>query len=147
MSDDKAVTKSDDEPVAATDDEIRIGISACLLGQEVRFDGSHKRDRFIVGTLGQFFRFVPVCPELDIGLGVPRESLRLVRDLRVEGSRAFDEVLQGKEKLALKGEFVYQACDAKKCYRPASVPLKWTFSLEKHDLVRVPDELKRVAGD
>jgi uncharacterized protein YbgA (DUF1722 family)/uncharacterized protein YbbK (DUF523 family) len=61
------------------DEEIRIGISACLLGEEVRFDGGHKRDRFIVGTLGQFFRFVPVCPELDIGLGVPRESLRLVR--------------------------------------------------------------------
>jgi uncharacterized protein YbbK (DUF523 family) len=61
------------------DEEIRIGISACLLGEEVRFDGSHKRDRFIVGTLGEFFRFVPVCPELDIGLGVPRESLRLVR--------------------------------------------------------------------
>jgi uncharacterized protein YbgA (DUF1722 family)/uncharacterized protein YbbK (DUF523 family) len=79
MSDDKAVTKSDNEPVAATDDEIRIGISACLLGQEVRFDGSHKRDRFIVGTLGQFFRFVPVCPEVDIGLGTPRETIRLAR--------------------------------------------------------------------
>ena len=68
-------------------DEIRIGISACLLGEEVRFDGSHKRDRFIVGTLGQFFTFVPVCPELDIGLGVPRESLRLVR--QNEGIRLF----------------------------------------------------------
>ena len=70
------------EPVSRSteyDEEIRIGISACLLGEEVRFDGSHKRDRFIVGTLGQFFRFIPVCPELDIGLGVPRESLRLVR--------------------------------------------------------------------
>ena len=66
-------------PRPEADEEIRIGISACLLGQEVRFDGSHKRDRFIEGTLGQFFRFVPVCPELDIGLGVPRESLRLVR--------------------------------------------------------------------
>lgn len=60
-------------------DEIRLGISSCLLGEEVRFDGSHKRDRFIVGTLGQFFTFVPVCPEFEIGLGVPRESLRLIR--------------------------------------------------------------------
>jgi uncharacterized protein YbgA (DUF1722 family)/uncharacterized protein YbbK (DUF523 family) len=69
------------QPVAQglDDEEIRIGISACLLGEEVRFDGGHKRDRFILGTLGHFFRFVPVCPELDIGLGVPRESLRLVR--------------------------------------------------------------------
>ena len=66
-------------PGVESDEEIRIGISACLLGEEVRFDGSHKRDRFIVGTLGEFFRFIPVCPELDIGLGVPRESLRLVR--------------------------------------------------------------------
>lgn len=61
------------------DEEIRVGISACLLGQEVRFDGGHKRDRFVIETLGTFFRFVPMCPELDIGLGVPRESLRLVR--------------------------------------------------------------------
>lgn len=66
-------------PPPPESEEIRIGISACLLGEEVRFDGSHKRDRFIVGTLGGFFRFVPVCPELDIGLGVPRESLRLIR--------------------------------------------------------------------
>ncbi|MBZ0266839.1 DUF523 and DUF1722 domain-containing protein, partial [bacterium] len=66
-------------PGTGPDDEIRIGISSCLLGESVRFDGSHKRDRFIVGTLGEFFTFVPVCPEFDIGLGVPRESLRLIR--------------------------------------------------------------------
>jgi uncharacterized protein YbgA (DUF1722 family)/uncharacterized protein YbbK (DUF523 family) len=57
---------------------IRIGISACLLGEKVRFDGGHKREAFIVDTLGQFFQWVPVCPELEIGLGTPRESLRLV---------------------------------------------------------------------
>lgn len=64
---------------ASSGDDIRIGISACLLGQEVRFDGGHKQDRFITDTLSQFVRFVPVCPEVDIGLGTPRESLRLVR--------------------------------------------------------------------
>jgi uncharacterized protein YbgA (DUF1722 family)/uncharacterized protein YbbK (DUF523 family) len=58
-------------------DEIRIGISACMLGEEVRFDGGHKRDPFLVETLGQFVRFVPVCPEVDIGLGTPREAIRL----------------------------------------------------------------------
>jgi uncharacterized protein YbgA (DUF1722 family)/uncharacterized protein YbbK (DUF523 family) len=58
---------------------IRIGVSACLLGQEVRFDGGHKRNDFLTGTLGDFVEFVPVCPEVDVGLGVPRESLRLVR--------------------------------------------------------------------
>ena len=60
--------------------EIRIGISACLLGEKVRFDGGHKRDGYINETLSQFVQFVPVCPEVDIGLGTPRESLRLVRD-------------------------------------------------------------------
>ena len=58
---------------------IRIGVSACLLGQEVRFDGGHKRNDFLTGTLGDFVEFVAVCPEVDIGLGIPRESLRLVR--------------------------------------------------------------------
>ncbi|MCA9673359.1 MAG: DUF523 and DUF1722 domain-containing protein [Myxococcales bacterium] len=59
---------------------IRIGISACILGQEVRYNGGHKLDRFIRDTLGAFVEFVPVCPEVDIGLGVPRETLRLVQD-------------------------------------------------------------------
>lgn len=58
---------------------IQIGISACVVGQEVRFDGGHKLSRFIRDTLGVYVEFVPVCPEVDIGLGVPRETLRLVR--------------------------------------------------------------------
>ena len=57
---------------------IRIGLSTCLLGENVRFDGGHKRDRFVTDTLGQFLDFVPVCPEMECGLGVPRESMRLV---------------------------------------------------------------------
>jgi uncharacterized protein YbgA (DUF1722 family)/uncharacterized protein YbbK (DUF523 family) len=56
---------------------LRVGISACLLGQEVRFDGGHKRDRYLTDTLGQYFTWVPVCPEFELGLGVPRETLRL----------------------------------------------------------------------
>ena len=71
--------QTDDRTEALQPDEIRIGISACLLGEEVRFDGSHKRDGFIVSTLGDFFTWVPVCPEVEVGMGVPRESLRLVR--------------------------------------------------------------------
>ncbi|HKJ70373.1 MAG TPA: DUF523 and DUF1722 domain-containing protein [Gammaproteobacteria bacterium] len=59
---------------------IRVGISSCLLGEEVRFDGQHKRDAYINGTLAQFFELVPVCPEVAIGLGVPREPIRLVAD-------------------------------------------------------------------
>jgi uncharacterized protein YbgA (DUF1722 family)/uncharacterized protein YbbK (DUF523 family) len=59
---------------------IKIGISACLLGQPVRWDGGHKHDRYITGTLGQYFEFVPVCPEVEAGFGIPRETLRLVGD-------------------------------------------------------------------
>jgi uncharacterized protein YbgA (DUF1722 family)/uncharacterized protein YbbK (DUF523 family) len=60
------------------DRPIRVGISTCLLGQKVRFDGGHKHDRYITDILGEYFRFVPVCPELEVGMGVPRESVRLV---------------------------------------------------------------------
>jgi len=58
---------------------IRVGISACLLGHEVRFDGGHKRDAFLTETFGRFVEWVPVCPEVECGLGRPRESMRLVR--------------------------------------------------------------------
>jgi uncharacterized protein YbgA (DUF1722 family)/uncharacterized protein YbbK (DUF523 family) len=60
--------------------KIKIGVSSCLLGNKVRFDGGHKHDRYITGTLGLFFDFVPVCPEVECGLSVPRESMRLVGD-------------------------------------------------------------------
>ena len=61
------------------DGPLRIGISACLLGQEVRFDGGHKRDAFLTKVLGPYVEYVPVCPEVEMGLGTPRETLRLVR--------------------------------------------------------------------
>ena len=60
--------------------KIRIGVSRCLLGEKVRYDGKHKRDSYITKTLGKFFRFVPVCPEVAIGLGVPRPPIRLIGD-------------------------------------------------------------------
>ncbi len=56
---------------------IKVGISTCLLGQKVRFDGGHKHDRYITDILGEFFEFVPVCPEVAIGMGTPREAVRL----------------------------------------------------------------------
>jgi uncharacterized protein YbgA (DUF1722 family)/uncharacterized protein YbbK (DUF523 family) len=66
-------------------DPIRIGISTCLLGQHVRYDGGHKRDAFLVETFGPLIEWVPVCPEVEVGLGTPRESMRLVKD--AEGVR------------------------------------------------------------
>ena len=57
---------------------IRLGISRCLLGDEVRFDGGHKKDRFLTDVLGRYVEWVPVCPEVEAGLGTPREAMRLV---------------------------------------------------------------------
>jgi uncharacterized protein YbgA (DUF1722 family)/uncharacterized protein YbbK (DUF523 family) len=59
-------------------ESIRIGISTCLLGESVRYDGGHKLDRFLTGTLGKYVEYVPVCPEVECGLSVPREAMRLV---------------------------------------------------------------------
>jgi uncharacterized protein YbgA (DUF1722 family)/uncharacterized protein YbbK (DUF523 family) len=59
---------------------VKIGISSCLLGNHVRYDGNHKLDRYLRDTLGQYFEFVPVCPEVECGLPVPREAMRLVGD-------------------------------------------------------------------
>lgn len=67
---------------------IRIGISSCLLGERVRYDGGHKHSEIIAATLGKEFDFVPFCPEVAIGLGVPRPPVRLVQDahgVRVRG--------------------------------------------------------------
>jgi uncharacterized protein YbgA (DUF1722 family)/uncharacterized protein YbbK (DUF523 family) len=61
-------------------DPIRVGISTCLLGEKVRFDGGHKLDSYLVGILGRYVEWVRVCPEVEMGLGVPREPLRLVGD-------------------------------------------------------------------
>jgi uncharacterized protein YbgA (DUF1722 family)/uncharacterized protein YbbK (DUF523 family) len=62
------------------EDKIRLGISSCLLGNPVRFDGGHKHDRFLTDTLGQYVDYVPVCPEVECGMPIPREALRLVGD-------------------------------------------------------------------
>jgi len=59
---------------------IRIGVSSCLLGEQVRYDGGHKHDRYITDTLGRFFSFLPVCPEVGCGMPVPREAMRLEGD-------------------------------------------------------------------
>lgn len=61
----------------STDGGIRMGISTCLMGEKVRHDGGHKLDRYLMDTLGRYFDYVPVCPEFECGLGVPRESMRL----------------------------------------------------------------------
>src|SRR5438093_12879414 len=56
----------------------RVGISQCLLGDNVRYDGGHKRDSVLIEALGRYVEWVPVCPEVEVGLGTPREAMRLV---------------------------------------------------------------------
>ncbi len=58
--------------------QFKIGISSCLLGNEVRWNGGHKRDKYLTNTLGRYVDYVPVCPEVETGFGIPRETLRLV---------------------------------------------------------------------
>ncbi len=59
---------------------ITLGISACLLGQPVRYDGGHKKDAFITGPLAEFVTYLPVCPEAEAGMGIPRPPIRLSGD-------------------------------------------------------------------
>ena len=83
---------------------IRLGISSCLLGQKVRFDGNHKQDSYLSETLGMYFEWVPVCPEVAIGLGIPRPPIRLVGS--PESPRAIgvkDDSLDVTDKLATYG--------------------------------------------
>ncbi len=68
------------DEIQASSEEVLIGISSCLLGENVRFDGGHKLDSFLANTVARFVRFVRVCPEMEIGLPSPRESMRLLVD-------------------------------------------------------------------
>jgi len=73
-------------------EKIKLGISTCLLGETVRYDGGHKLDRFLTDTLGQYVQYVPVCPEVECGLPVPRESMRL------EGNPDFPRLITSRTK-------------------------------------------------
>jgi len=57
--------------------KIKIGVSSCLLGEEVRWNGGHKKDRYVQGVLDKYFDYVPICPEVDVGMGTPRETVAL----------------------------------------------------------------------
>jgi len=87
------------------DEPIRIGVSACLLGREVRYDGGHKRDAFLVETFGRYVEWVPVCPEVELGLGTPRPTLRLERhgaDMRLIMPKTGDDHTDAMRRYAHK---------------------------------------------
>jgi uncharacterized protein YbbK (DUF523 family) len=89
--------------------KIKVGISSCLLGQEVRYDGTHKHLRLATDSLSRYFEFTPICPEVGIGMSVPRKPIRLVGDVdKPQAVAVHDETLDytddlvqfGKEKAA-----------------------------------------------
>ena len=100
---------------------LRLGISRCLLGDEVRFDRGHKRDQFLTDVLGRYVEWVPVCPEVEAGLGIPREAMRLVGNpqhprlvtitSKHDHTTAFEAMVEGRldslRKLNLSG-FVFK---------------------------------------
>jgi uncharacterized protein YbgA (DUF1722 family)/uncharacterized protein YbbK (DUF523 family) len=79
---------------------ITIGVSACLLGEHVRYDGGHKHDRYITDTLGRFFSFVPVCPEVESGMSTPREAMRL------EGNPASPRLMTRQSRIDKTGQML-----------------------------------------
>ncbi|TRX01026.1 YbgA family protein [Candidatus Methylobacter oryzae] len=86
--------------------KIPLGISGCLLGQNVRFDGGHKRDSYITGTLSEYFDFHPFCPEVETGLGTPRPAIHLVKTgnaIRCVGVK--DPEMDVTERLRSRAEF------------------------------------------
>jgi uncharacterized protein YbgA (DUF1722 family)/uncharacterized protein YbbK (DUF523 family) len=85
---------------------ITIVVSSCLLGEHVRYDGGHKHDRYITDTLGRWFRFLPVCPEVGCGLPIPREAMRL------EGDPANPRLMTGRSRIDLT-ERMLAFCTAK----------------------------------
>jgi len=64
--------------MSCMENRIKLGVSSCLLGNPVRYDGGHKHDRYITDILGKFMDFIPVCPEVEAGFGIPREAMRLL---------------------------------------------------------------------
>lgn len=87
-------------------DKIRLGVSSCLIGQKVRFDGGHKQDRYLLDILAQYVEFVPVCPEVEIGLPIPRPALRQVSDgqggVRLVFSKSGEDVTDTMQQWAQK---------------------------------------------
>jgi uncharacterized protein YbgA (DUF1722 family)/uncharacterized protein YbbK (DUF523 family) len=82
---------SDDTIDSLAAEKIRVGVSTCLLGEHVRYDAGHKHDRYITDILGRHFDLVSVCPEVEVGMGTPREAVRLVRedeDIRMRGVKS-----------------------------------------------------------
>ena len=98
-----------ERPPWKDDAPIRVGISSCLLGENVRWDGGHKRDRYLSEVLAPYFEWVPVCPEVEVGMEIPRPPVRLVREgrearlLDPKGGRDWTRAMQSYAARRLRG--------------------------------------------
>lgn len=85
---------------SATDNLVPVGVSSCLIGEKVRYDGCDRLNAYIVDTLGQYFDFRPFCPEMAIGMGVPRPAIQLVKERdKIEAVGVENNELRVTEKL------------------------------------------------
>ena len=85
--------------------KLRIGVSGCLLGEKVRYDGGHKQDDFLVDELGPYVEWVSVCPEVELGMGVPRPSVRLIAEeggVRMRSPQTGEDFTERMERFAKK---------------------------------------------
>ncbi|MBU4053052.1 MAG: DUF523 and DUF1722 domain-containing protein [Proteobacteria bacterium] len=85
------------------DNPLKIGISRCLLGENVRYDGGHSQDHFLTDTLGLYVSYVPVCPEVECGMSIPREAMRLMGDSQ---SPRLVTVRTGEDKTGLMQKWI-----------------------------------------
>jgi uncharacterized protein YbbK (DUF523 family)/uncharacterized protein YbgA (DUF1722 family) len=102
----------------------RLGISACLLGETVRYDGAHKRDAFLVESLGRHVEWVPVCPEVELGLGVPREPIQLQVDPGGAGGTRLVSVTRRRDLTEAMASFAEARVDSLAALRLAAYVLK-----------------------
>jgi uncharacterized protein YbgA (DUF1722 family)/uncharacterized protein YbbK (DUF523 family) len=105
------------KPLWQDEAPIRVGVSTCLLGEAVRWDAGHKRDRYLTDVLGPYFEWVPVCPEVEVGMGIPRKPVRLVRGTDGEphmveptGGKDWTRAMQAWARKRLRGLAALELC-------------------------------------
>jgi uncharacterized protein YbgA (DUF1722 family)/uncharacterized protein YbbK (DUF523 family) len=126
---------------AVSEGKVRLGVSACLLGESVRYDGGHKRDLFLTETLAPFVEWVPVCPEVELGLGVPRNTLRLVGEAaapRLVVERTGEDLTAGMDRFARRRVEALAALELDGYVLKRASPSCGLFRVRVYDAKRSP---------
>jgi len=131
---------------AVSEGKVRLGVSACLLGESVRYDCGHKRDRFLTETLAPFVEWVPVCPEVELGLGVPRDTLRLVGEpaaARLVVARTGEDLTARMTRFARRRVEALAALDLDGYVLKRASPSCGLFGVRVYDATRSPGSAGR----